>query len=62
MLSYSGVPGEAQFNCQILPCLSLKNEKNGVQKKPFQKDLIPERHLPKKQDAYMRKEKKTKVK
>ena len=36
--------------------------KGWVQKKPFQKDLIPERHLPKMQDAYMRKKKKTKVK
>ena len=32
-----------------------------VQKKPFQKDLIQDRHLTKKWDAYTRKEKKTKL-
>ena len=29
-----------------------------MQRKPFQKDLIPKRHLPKKQDAYMEKKRK----
>ena len=33
-----------------------------VQKKLFQKDLIPERHLPQKWGVYMRKEKETKPK
>ena len=32
-----------------------------MQKKPFQKDLIPERHLPKNWDAYLRKEKRRKA-
>ena len=33
-----------------------------MQKKPFQKDLIQDRHLPNKWNAYMRKEKKRKEK
>ena len=31
-----------------------------MQKKPFQKDLIQDRHLPNKWNVYVRKEKKTK--
>ena len=33
-----------------------------MQKKPFQKDLIQDRHLPNKWNAYVRKEKKRKEK